>query len=227
MARSHFEQQLTVHEGERSPADTHADDMAFWLFSGGSTGFPKGVVHLHHDIQYTVDTFAKHILAITEDDVTFSSTKLYHAYGLGNNLTFPYSVGATTVLRPGRPDPKGLLETAQDQRPTLFFSVPTLYGAMLNLPDANTYDLSSVRFCVSAAEPLAPEILRRWKACFDLDIIDGIGSTEMLHIYCSNRPGDVRPGTSGTPVPGYEIKLLDDFEQGGQARRHRQPVRQR
>jgi benzoate-CoA ligase len=147
---------------------------------------------------------------IDENDVTFSSTKLYHAYGLGNNLTFPYSVGATTVLRPGRPDPRGLLETAQEQRPSLFFSVPTLYGAMVNLPDAADHDLSSVRMCISAAEPLAPEVLRRWQAAFDLDIVDGIGSTEMLHIYCSNRPGDVRPGTSGTPVPGYELRLLDE-----------------
>ena len=211
MSRSQFEQRLIEHPGERSPADTHPDDMAFWLFSGGSTGFPKGVVHLHHDIAYTCETFAKYILEITEYDITFSSTKLYHAYGLGNNLTFPYSVGATTVLKPGRPDPKSLLETAQQDRPTLFFSVPTLYGAMVNLPDASTYDLSSVRLCVSAAEPLAPEVLRRWRACFDLDIVDGIGSTEMLHIYCSNRPGDVRPGTSGTPVPGYELKLLDEL----------------
>ncbi len=208
MGRSEFESRMI--SGERSPADTHADDMAFWLFSGGSTGFPKGVVHLHHDIPYTCETYAKEILKITENDVTFSSTKLYHAYGLGNNLTFPYWVGATTVLRPGRPDPKGLLETAAEQRPSLFFSVPTLYGAMVNLPDASSHDLSSVRMCVSAAEPLAPEVLRRWQKCFDLDIVDGIGSTEMLHIYCSNRPGDVRPGTSGKPVPGYELKLLDE-----------------
>jgi benzoate-CoA ligase len=210
MSRTEFEQRLQEHPGERSPADTHPDDMAFWLFSGGSTGFPKGAVHLHHDIPYTCETFAKHILEISERDITFSSTKLYHAYGLGNNLTFPYYVGATTVLRPGRPDPKGLLETAHEHRPTLFFSVPTLYGAMVNLPDAGTHDLSSVRFCVSAAEPLAPEVLRRWQACFNRDIVDGIGSTEMLHIYCSNRPGDVRPGTSGKPVPGYELKLLDE-----------------
>jgi benzoate-CoA ligase len=210
MARSAFEQALAQSPGERTPADTHPDDMAFWLFSGGSTGFPKGVVHLHHDIPYTCEHYAREILRISESDVTFSSTKLYHAYGLGNNLTFPYYVGATTVLRPGRPDPKGLLETAQHHRPTLFFSVPTLYGAMVNLPDAAEHDISSVRFCVSAAEPLAPEVLRRWQRCFGLDIVDGIGSTEMLHIYCSNRPGDVRPGTSGKPVAGYELALLDE-----------------
>jgi len=211
MARSGFETLLAEAAGDRDPADTHRDDMAFWLFSGGSTGFPKGVVHLHHDIEYTCETYAKEILRIREDDVTFSSTKLYHAYGLGNNLTFPYWVGATTVLRPGRPDPRGLLETAAEQRPTLFFSVPTLYGAMVNLEDAFSFDLSSVRMCVSAAEPLAPEVLRRWQNCFGLDIVDGIGSTELLHIYCSNRPGDVRPGTSGSPVPGYELVLLDEL----------------
>jgi benzoate-CoA ligase len=211
MGRTQFEALLSTHEGLTDPADVHPDDMAFWLFSGGSTGFPKGVVHLHHDIPYTCETFAKEILQITESDVTFSSTKLYHAYGLGNNLTFPYWVGATTVLRPGKPDPRGLLETAQAHRPSLFFSVPTLYGAMVNLPDAGDHDLSSVRFCVSAAEPLAPEVYRRWKACFELDIVDGIGSTEMLHIYCSNRPGDVKPGTSGRPVPGYELVLLDEL----------------
>jgi benzoate-CoA ligase family protein len=210
LGRTELETLLEGHRGETPPADTHRDDMAFWLFSGGSTGFPKGVVHLHHDIPYTCATFAAEILRIAEGDVTFSSTKLYHAYGLGNNLTFPYSVGATTVLRPGRPDPRGLLETAQAQRPTLLFSVPTLYGAMVNLPDAAEHDLSSVRMCVSAAEPLAPEVLRRWRAAFGLDIVDGIGSTEMLHIYCSNRPGDIHPGTSGRPVPGYELMLLDE-----------------
>src|SRR3954471_9767525 len=215
-ATSRTELEASMHPGgETDPVATHRDDMAFWLFSGGSTGFPKGVVHLHHDIPYTCETFAREILKIAEADVTFSSTKLYHAYGLGNNLTFPYWVGATTVLRPGRPDPRGLLETAERERPSLFFSVPTLYGAMVNLPDAGEHDLSSVRMCVSAAEPLAPDVLRRWQRCFGLDIIDGIGSTEMLHIYCSNRPGDVHPGTSGRPVPGYALSLLDE---------HRRPV---
>lgn len=212
MSRSRFEALMVQSAGERTPADTHRDDMAFWLFSGGSTGFPKGVVHLHHDIEYTCETYAKEILRIHEHDVTFSSTKLYHAYGLGNNLTFPYWVGATTVLRPGRPDPRGLLETAAAERPSLLFSVPTLYGAMVNLEDASTFDLTAVRMCVSAAEPLAPEVLRRWQQCFGLDIVDGIGSTELLHIYCSNRPGDVRPGTSGRPVPGYELVLLDELQ---------------
>jgi benzoate-CoA ligase family protein len=201
-----------VSGGEEAvPAvDTHRDDMAFWLYSSGSTGRPKGVVHLQHDIPYTCETYARAILGIQETDVTFSSSKLYHAYGLGNNLSFPYSVGASTVLSSGRPRPELVLETAERFRPTLFFSVPTLYNAMLNVPDAAGRDLSSVRVCVSAAEPLAPEILRRWREAFGLDILDGVGSTEALHIYCSNRVGEVRPGTSGRPVPGYEVKLLDD-----------------
>jgi benzoate-CoA ligase family protein len=202
---------LEAHAGAEVPTvDTHRDDMAFWLYSSGSTGPPKGVVHLHHDIPYTCDTYAREVLGIGEDDVTFSSTKLYHAYGLGNNFSFPYGVGASTILLAGRPSPPAILETAQRFRPTLFFSVPTLYNAMLNLPDAASHDLSSVRLCVSAAEPLSPAVLKRWRETFGLDILDGIGSTEMLHIYCSNRAGRIVPGTSGEPVPGYDLRLLDE-----------------
>jgi benzoate-CoA ligase family protein len=202
---------VAAQPGEIDPEDTHRDDPAFWLYSGGSTGVPKGVVHLQHDIPYTCHAFAREILAIEQRDVTFSTTKLYHAYGLGNNLSFPYSVGACTVLLPGRPTPQRILEAAARFSPTLFFSVPTLYGAVVGAPEAEGHDLGGrVRMCVSAAEPLAPEVLRRWRQRFGLEIIDGIGSTEMLHIYCSNRPGDVHPGTSGRPVPGYELRLLDE-----------------
>jgi benzoate-CoA ligase len=201
---------LEQHGGELDPADTHRDDPAFWLFSGGSTGPPKAVVHAHRDIPYTCETYAREVLRMAPDDVSLSTTKLYHAYGLGNNLTFPYWVGASAVLMAGRPMPARILATAAARRPTLFFSVPTLYGAMVNLPDAAEHDLSSVRMCVSAAEPLAPEVLRRWQAAFGLDIVDGIGSTEMLHIYCSNRPDHVHPGTSGRPVRGYELELRDE-----------------
>ena len=201
---------LAAQEPELPPADTHRDDVAFWLFSGGSTGPPKGVVHLQHDIPYTCETYAREVLRITADDVCFSTTKLYHAYGLGNNMSFPYWVGASTVLMTGRPAPARILDTAERCRPSLFFSVPTLYGGMVSLPDVAERDLGSVRMCISAAEPLAPEVLRRWQRAFGLDIVDGIGSTEMLHIYCSNRPGDVHPGTSGRPVPGYELRLLDE-----------------
>jgi benzoate-CoA ligase family protein len=203
-----LDQLLQAYQGECPPADTHRDDMAFWLYSSGSTGRPKGVVHLQRNIPYTCETYALQVLGIREDDITFSTSKLFHAYGLGNNLTFPYWVGATTVLRSGLPTPEGVLETAQRFRPTLFFSVPTLYNAILNLPEAGKYDLSSVRLCVSAAEPLPPHVFHRWKDTFGLTILDGLGSTEMLHIFCSNRPDEVRPGSSGRPVPGYELKLL-------------------
>lgn len=201
---------LDAGDDELSPADTHRDDMAFWLYSSGSTGKPKGAVHLQHDIIYTCETYAKNILRITEDDKTFSASKLFHAYGLGNNITFPYWAGASTVLYPGRPMPGDILQTAQDAQPTLFFAVPTLYNAMLNYEGASGFDLSSVRNGVSAAEALPASIWRRWREMFGWEILDGIGSTEMLHIFISNFPGEVRPGASGRPVPGYEAKILDE-----------------
>jgi benzoate-CoA ligase len=205
-----FEEVLAEHEPLDILHDTHRDDVAFWLYSSGSTGKPKGVVHLHHDIRFTCETYARHILDIREGDTTFSTTKLYHAYGMGNNLSFPYSVGASTVLSPGRPQAERLLEVADRYGPTLLFSVPTLYNAMLAVHERERFDLSSVRMCLSAAEPLPSEVLRGWRAAFDLDILDGIGSTEMLHVYCSNRADHVRPGTSGLPVPGYELCVRDD-----------------
>ncbi len=200
---------LAAHRDELAPADTHRDDVALMLYSGGSTGRPKGVVHLHHDIPYTCETYARHVLRLTEADVVFARV-LFHAYGLGPGVTFPCWAGATAVLRPGRPTPQGILETLQGHRPSLVFLVPTLYNAILNDPAAPEYDLSSVRLCVSAAEPLAPEVWRRWKEAFGLEIIDGIGSTELLHIFCSNTPGAIRPGSTGQPVPGYELRLVDE-----------------
>jgi benzoate-CoA ligase family protein len=191
-------------------APTRKDDMAFWLYSSGSTGKPKAVVHLQHDIPYTAATYGEQVLGITEHDVTFSTTGLFHAYGFGNNLTMPYWVGATTVLHAGRSTPATVLETIEKRRPTLFFSAPTLYNAILNFEGAKGRDLSSIRHCVAAAEALPAEVWRRWKEAFGLTILDGVGSTEMLHIYCSNRLDDVRPGSSGKPVPGYELKILDD-----------------
>jgi benzoate-CoA ligase family protein len=206
-----LEDVLATHAGaEVATLQAHRDDMAFWLYSSGSTGRPKGVVHLHHDIPYTCETYAKEILEIDEGDVTLSTTKLYHAYGMGNNVSFPYWAGASTVLLSGRPRPEPILRAAQRYRPTLFFSVPTLYNAMLGVADGGDYELASVRRCASAAEPLSPAVLRRWRERFGLDILDGIGSTEMLHIYCSNRPDHIVPGTSGIPVPGYELRLLDE-----------------
>jgi benzoate-CoA ligase family protein len=195
---------------ESAPAQTRRDDMAFWLYSSGSTGKPKAVVHLQHDIPYTCVTYAEQVLGITERDITFSTTGLFHAYGFGNNLTFPYWVGASTVLHAGRNTPATVLDTIEKRRPTLFFSAPTLYNAILNFEGANGRDLSSIRHCVAAAEALPAEVWRRWKEAFGLTILDGVGSTEMLHIYCSNRLDDLRPGSSGKPVPGYELKILDD-----------------
>ena len=191
-------------------APTRRDDMAFWLYSSGSTGKPKAVVHLQHDIPYTCVTYAEQVLGITERDTTFSTTGLFHAYGFGNNLTFPYWVGASTVLHAGRNTAATVLDTIEKRRPTLFFSAPTLYNAILNFEGAKTRDLSSIRHCVAAAEALPAEVWRRWKDAFGLTILDGVGSTEMLHIYCSNRLDDVRPGSNGKPVPGYELKILDD-----------------
>jgi len=210
-ARS-MEELLDSGEDELSPADTHRDDMAFWLYSSGSTGKPKGAIHLQHDIIYTCETYAKNILGITEDDKCFSASKLFHAYGLGNGTSFPYWAGASTVLYPGKPTPREILEVAQATKPTLFFAVPTLYNAILNHEGAADYDLSSVRNGVSAAEALPSSVWRRWKETFGWEILDGIGSTEMLHIFLSNAPGATKPGSSGKPVPGYEAKVLDEDE---------------
>jgi benzoate-CoA ligase family protein len=202
-----------VHEriGDLPPAaDTHRDDMAFWLYSSGSTGRPKGVVHSHRDIGVTVDTYARHVLRVDADDVCFSTTKLFHAYGLGNALSFPLSAGATAVLMRGRAAPDRIFETVARHRPTLFFSVPALYAAMARTPAAAQTDFSSVRACVSAAEPLPAAVLARWQEVTGVPILDGIGSTEMLHIYCSNTLDDLAPGTSGRPVPGYSLRVVDE-----------------
>ena len=200
---------LAAQSDELDPAPTHRDDPAFWLYSSGSTGRPKGVVHLHHDIPVTVENYARQVLGLSDSDVTFSTTKLFHAYGLGNGLSFPLSLGATSVLMSGPTRPEPILETLRRHEPTVFFSVPGLFGVLVRHPDADGA-LDSVRFSVSAAEPLPPTTIARWRDRFGQDIVDGIGSTEMLHIYCSNRPGDVVPGTSGWPVPGYDLRLVDD-----------------
>jgi benzoate-CoA ligase len=191
-------------------APTSKDAAAFWLWTSGSTGRPKAAVHMHHGWVYCCECYARGVLDIQPDDVTFSSSKLFHAYGLGNGLMFPFHAGATTILYAGKPYAKAILETAQAQRPTLFFSVPTLYAAMLQeAAHKAAYDLRSVRLAASAAEPLPAEIFRRWKERFGAEILDGIGSTEMLHIYLSARAGQVRAGSTGQAVPGYELALLD------------------
>ena len=192
-----------------SPVTTHGDDMAFWLYSSGSTGKPKGVPHRHRDIGATCTSYAEPVLGIGPQDVVFSSTKMFHAYGLGNNLSFPLWSGATSVYLTGRPTPDKLLERVQSHHPTLYFSVPALYNAILAHPDFDDTDWSSVRLGISAAEALPPEIWHRFHERTGIEILDGIGSTEMLHIYCSNRAGNVHPGTSGTPCGDYRVEIRD------------------
>ncbi len=193
------------------PADTGPDDAALWLYSSGSTGFPKGAVHLQHDMVVCADTYARRVLEIRETDRTFSAAKLFFAYGLGNGLYFPMSVGAQSVLYPHRPTPEAMFEVIDRHHPTLFFGVPTLYAAMLQVKDAEKrYDCSSLRLCVSAGEALPEELYTRWRERFGVEILDGIGTTEILHIFLSNRPGEARPGSTGKPVPGYDAVVLDD-----------------
>ncbi len=191
------------------PADTHRDDMAFWMYSSGSTGRPKGVVHLQHDALYTWLAYGRGVLGITERDVVFSPPKLFFAYGFGNSLTFAFAAGATTVLQAGRPEPGAVFDTIERARPSVLFGLPTLYVALAAHPGASTRDLSSLRLCVSAAETLSSELYEEWRRRYGLAIVEGLGSTEVLHIYLSNTPTLQKPGASGQRVPGYELKLTD------------------
>jgi benzoate-CoA ligase family protein len=200
---------LAAQPDELDAVPTHPDDMGFWLYSSGSTGKPKGVVHLQHDVQVTCANYAQGVLGLRSDDVTFSTTKLFHAYGLGNGLSFPFSVGATAIYMAGPTKPAPILETLRHHRPSVLFSVPALFAAV-GRDDGARDAVDSVRFCVSAAEPLPATTIEHWRTTFGLEIVDGIGSTEMLHIYCSNRPGEIQPGTTGRPVPGYDLRLVDE-----------------
>jgi benzoate-CoA ligase len=191
-------------------APTLRDDMCFWLYSSGSTGAPKGTVHLHSHLILTAELYAVPVLGIRESDVVFSAAKLFFAYGLGNALTFPLAVGATTILMAERPTPDAVFKRLVEHKPTIFYGVPTLYAALLvnaGFPDRSKLNL---RVCTSAGEALPPEIGKRWTERTGTELLDGIGSTEMLHIFLSNRPGDVRPGTTGKAVPGYELRLVDE-----------------
>jgi benzoate-CoA ligase family protein len=192
-------------------AYTTFEDVAFWNYTSGSTGVPKAAVHLQHDIFSCIDSYAKGILGLTQDDILLSASKFFFAYGLGNSFFYPTGVGASVVLLPERPLPDAVFSAIDRYSPTVFFGVPTLYANMLEVEDAeNKYDLSSLRICTSAGEALPKEIFYRWRERFGLEILDGIGSTELLHIFISNRPGDVKPGSSGKIVPGYEARILDD-----------------
>ena len=201
---------LKEQSADFTAAHTTRDDMCFWLYTSGTTGMPKGTVHLHGNLRATADFYARDTIAVRENDIMFSAAKLFFAYGLGNGLTFPLSVGATTILLEGPPTADEVSSILKTQAPTIFYGVPTLFGMLLAsglLPKPGEH---SLRFCTSAGEALPAELLARWQKQVGVDILDGIGSTEMLHIFISNRPGDVRPGSTGKPVTGYNIRLTGD-----------------
>ncbi|MDQ6640906.1 MAG: benzoate-CoA ligase family protein [Actinomycetota bacterium] len=198
----------TAPEAIRDVAPTEDDSWALWLYTSGTTGIPKAAMHRHANIRHVCQTYGDQVLGIRPDDSTLSVAKMFFAYGIGNSVFFPLSVGATTILEPRRPTPDVIRERLAEERPTLFFAVPTFFAALLasDLPDDA---FSSVRLAASAGEPLPAPLLQRFTGRFGVDIIDGIGSTEALHIFVSNRPGDIHPGTTGVPVPGYDVELRD------------------
>lgn len=200
---------------ELQPATTGKDDAAFWLYSSGSTGQPKGCVHLQHDMVVSSERYAKAILKISQEDRFFSVAKLFFAYGLGNGLYFPLAVGGTSILMPGAPRPQSVFEVIERHRPTLFFSVPSNFVKLLAhaSPEGREFDLSSVRHAVSAGEALPATVFHQFKQRFGVEILDAIGSTEALHMMISNVPGEVRPGSSGKIIPGFEAKIVDDNDQ--------------
>jgi benzoate-CoA ligase len=212
-----FAEEIARGDSAHAGALTHADTIAFWLYSSGSTGRPKGVVHTHANLYWTGALYAKRVLGIEEGDRVFSAAKLFFAYGLGNAITFPLSVGASTILMAERPTPEAVFARLRQRKPTIFCGAPTLYAGMLASTALPARDSVALRLCTSAGEPLPREIGVRFAAHFGSDILDGLGSTEMLHIFLSNRPGDVRYGTTGKPVDGYEIEIRD--EAGGPVRR--------
>ncbi|MEP6705994.1 MAG: benzoate-CoA ligase family protein [Pyrinomonadaceae bacterium] len=190
-------------------ADTHRDDSAIWLFTSGSTGQPKGAVHLQHDLPYNTEVFAKRTMGVSENDLTLSVPKLFFGYATGTNLLFPFAVGGATALFTERSTPEKMFEMIERYQPTILTTVPTMINGMLNAEVANAKDLSSLRFCYSAGEALPVELYHRWKEMFGVEICDGIGSAEMFHIYITNRPDDVKPGSLGQVVEGYEAKIVD------------------
>jgi benzoate-CoA ligase len=194
---------------ECEPADTHRDDIAIWLFTSGSTGHPKGAVHLQHDLPFNTEVFARQTMGVMESDITVSVPKLFFGYATGTNLLFPFAVGAATALFAERSTPEKLFQVIRRYRPTILTTVPTMINGMLNVQDSEIVDVSSLRFCYSAGEALPVELYERWMRKFDVEIYDGIGSAEMFHIYITNRPGDVMPGSLGRLVEGYEARIID------------------
>jgi benzoate-CoA ligase family protein len=192
-------------------AYTTIDDSAFWNYTSGSTGVPKAAVHLQHDVFSCVENYAKGVLGLDSEDILFSASKFFFAYGLGNSFFYPLGIGGAVVLQPDRPLPEVVFKTIHEYKPTVFFGVPTMYANMLAVKDAEKkYDISSLRVLTSAGEALPKEIFNEWKRRFGQEILDGIGSTELLHIFISNRPGEAKPGSSGKLVPGYSARIIDD-----------------
>lgn len=200
---------VTGASSELAEAPTRRTDMAFWMYSSGSTGKPKGVVHKHEDAAYTAHTYSRYILKLTANDVCFSVPKIYFAYGFGNAVSFPFSVGASSVLLSGRPTPDRSFAAIATHRPTVLFGLPTVYTALMSDSGVDTADLSSVRLCISAAEVLSSDLAQRWRDRFGHRIVEGLGSTEMLHIYLSNDEDVQKPGSAGRVVPGYAVRLVD------------------
>ena len=204
-----FKDAIDAAGDECTPADTRRDDIAIWLFTSGSTGHPKGAVHLQHDLPYNTEVFAKATMGVNADDLTVSVPKLFFGYATGTNLLFPFAVGGATALFSERSTAEKMFEVIKRYRPTILTTVPTMINSMLNVPGASKVDLSSLRFCYSAGEALPIELYERWMSTYGVDICDGIGSAEMFHIYITNRPGDIKPGSLGRIVEGYEAKIVD------------------
>jgi len=203
------EKWLPAFPADLAEADTDRNEMAFWMYSSGSTGRPKGIVHLQHDMAYSEAAFARNVLQLAPGDICFSVPKIFFAYGFGNSITFPFSAGAATLLLPGQPRPAAIFAAIERFRPTVFFGLPTLYTSLTKAEDADATDFSSLRMALSAAEVLSAEVFNGWKKLTGIEIVEGLGSTEVLHIYLSNRPENKRLGAAGLRVPGYEIELKD------------------
>ena len=203
-----FESLIAGAPDKLEPEPTHRDDVCFWGYTSGSTGFPKGAVHLQHDMITITDLFVKPVLDMTESDICFSASKLFFSYGLGNSLYFPFRFGASTVLWPDKPDPDKILQVIDRYKPTFFFSVPTLYARFLRVE--KKYDLSSLRICLSSGEPLPPALFHQWKDRFGVELLDVVGSTEATHDFLANRPGRAKAGSSGEVTPAFEAKIVDD-----------------